>query len=463
MPATVDQRLEAAARLDLSGQDAAARAAYLAILLDAPDHAGTLNHLGALLLRTGYSRAARTAFARATLRHPGLPHGHVNLAHLLREDGEAAAARLHYAAALRLVPDLPEAHQGMGNVLFDAGDSAGAEQHWRLGYRDRVFAPWPYRGGAAAPVRVLLLASVRGGNIPAQPLLDPTVFAVTTVALEFFAVGQALPPHDVVFNAAGDADLCRPALLAAAALLAGTAAPVVNRPEAVLATGRAANAARLAAVPGVVVPRLRCWPRAALLAADAAMLLAEAGFGWPLLLRAPGFHTGRHFIRVAAPADLPGAVAALPGADLLVIEYIPPQQPDGLARKYRAMFVDGRILPLHLAISRDWKVHYFTAAMADNAAHRAEEQCYLDDMAGHLGARAMAALAAISLLLGLDYGGIDFALAADGSLVLFEANATMALVPPTAEPIWDYRRPAIAAVREATRRMLCHRAGIAGT
>ena len=30
--------------------------------------------------------------------------------------------------------------------------------------------------------------------------------------------------------------------------------------------------------------------------------------------------------------------------------------------KYRVMFIDGVCHPLHLAISRDWKVHYFTAA-----------------------------------------------------------------------------------------------------
>ena len=45
-----------------------------------------------------------------------------------------------------------------------------------------------------------------------------------------------------------------------------------------------------------------------------------------------------------------------------------------------------------------------------------------------LGPRAMAALSGIFDVLGLDYGGIDFALAADGSVVLFEANATMAIV-----------------------------------
>ena len=41
----------------------------------------------------------------------------------------------------------------------------------------------------------------------------------------------------------------------------------------------------------------------------------------------------------------------------------------------------------------------------------------------------MRALADIQATLGLDYAGIDFAVAPDGSLLLFEANATMAIIP----------------------------------
>ena len=52
------------------------------------------------------------------------------------------------------------------------------------------------------------------------------------------------------------------------------------------------------------------------------------------------------------------------------------------------MFIDGATYPLHLAISADWKVHYFTAAMAAEPAFRLEEQHFLDDMPAVLGARA---------------------------------------------------------------------------
>jgi tetratricopeptide (TPR) repeat protein len=448
MQLAAEDRLQAAAAVEAEGDTKQARQAYLAILADNPDHAGALLHLGALLFRTGYSTAARSAFARVAARHPEHPHGHVKLAHLLREDGDLAAAGRHYRAALRLVPDLAEAHQGLGNVLFDLGDTAGAEQHWTLGYRDRVFAHWPYRG-TAPPIRVLLLGSVRGGNLPAFPLLDQTVFAVTTVAMEYFSTSMALPAHDIVFNAIGDADLCRPALLAAAALLACTTAPAVNPPGPVLASGRIDNARRLAGLAGVLVPQMRLWPRAA--------LPADPEVGWPLLLRAPGFHTGRHFVRVDGPGDVAAALASLPGEEVLVIDYAGPATADGFFRKFRVMRVDGVLYPLHLAISRDWKVHYFTAAMAENADFRAEEARFLADMPAFLGADALTALASIFDVLALDYAGIDFALAPDGRVVLFEANATMAIVTPTPEPIWDYRRPAVGNVIAATVAMLRRR------
>jgi hypothetical protein len=149
----------------------------------------------------------------------------------------------------------------------------------------------------------------------------------------------------------------------------------------------------------------------------------------------------------------------MPGDLLLAIEYLDARGLDGMARKYRAMWIDGELYPVHLAISADWKVHFFTAAMAANAAHREEERRFLDDMPGVLGRRAMTALGAIGKSLGLDYAGIDFALASDGSLLVFEANATMVLNPPEPEPMWDYRRRASANVLGAARGLLTRRAG----
>jgi hypothetical protein len=45
--------------------------------------------------------------------------------------------------------------------------------------------------------------------------------------------------------------------------------------------------------------------------------------------------------------------------------------------------------------------------------------------------------------------------------LLFEANATMVMVPLSSDPKWDYRRPAFDAVFAAVRTMLMARASAA--
>ena len=149
----------------------------------------------------------------------------------------------------------------------------------------------------------------------------------------------------------------------------------------------------------------------------------------------------------------------LPGERLLTLEYLDAAGADGCSRKYRVMLIGGQAYPLHLAISSDWKVHYYSADMTARAWHREEEQRFLNGMAEVLGGTAMAALEAIGAALGLDYAGVDFALAPDGRLLLFEANATMALVPPSANPVFAYRKPAFDRAMEAVRTLLLRRAG----
>jgi hypothetical protein len=67
-------------------------------------------------------------------------------------------------------------------------------------------------------------------------------------------------------------------------------------------------------------------------------------------------------------------------------------------------------------------------------------------------------LYAIQKTLGLDYGGIDFGLNEAGDVLVFEANATMAIFPPGEDSRWDYRRPAVERVLRAVRKMLIERA-----
>jgi hypothetical protein len=64
-----------------------------------------------------------------------------------------------------------------------------------------------------------------------------------------------------------------------------------------------------------------------------------------------------NFLRVESLETLPAVLAELPGQELTVMQYLDARGPDGKTRKYRAMTIDGKLYPLHLAISDHWKIH----------------------------------------------------------------------------------------------------------
>jgi hypothetical protein len=456
-PDAIEARYERAGLLRELGAYEDAKRDYLELIRRKPGDFGVLNDFGTLVLNAGYGSAARSLFEEAVRRHPDNPMGRVNLANLLLMMEEYDLARVHFEAALRADPGHVHAHRGLGNVLANTGDADGARRHRDLGFRRDFVTALPYRG-TAAPVRVLLLVSAMGGNTPTASLLDDRVFATTVLVADYYDGKIPLPPHDIVFNGIGDADICGDSLAAAGAIVARTTRPVINDPRAVARTGRLENAERLRGIPNLIVPRTAKVARQSLTGQTAAGTVVAHGLSFPLLVRAPGFHTGRHFVRAATAEALAQAVETFPSDDAWLIEQLDPRDAQGTFRKLRAMIVAGELYPLHLAISRDWKVHYYTADMAQSADNRANEAPFLHDMANAIGTPGMTALRRIVETLGLDYGGIDFAVDARGDILFFEANATMVMVPLTADKKWDYRRAAFDNVFAAVHAMLVRRA-----
>jgi glutathione synthase/RimK-type ligase-like ATP-grasp enzyme len=432
-----------------TGDDEAARAILLEALAAVPGDPRILTDLGTLLFRTGYRSAALTVYGQAVLADPGSAVAHANLASAHFDGSDLAAARTEYEIAIALDPGYPEAHQGLSYVLERLGESERARVHRERGFRGRPIVTAPYRGDGT-PLRVLLLVSAAGGNVFTERILNDRYAEITTVVVDFADPAAPLPPHDLVFNAIGDADRVGSALHRALTFAARLRVPVLNHPAHVLATTRGAIAGRLRALPGVIAPR------AELVARDG-LESALANVRYPVLLRSPGFHTGEHFVRVRSREEALSAAASLPGAALYVIEYVDLREADGTVRKYRMIAVGGVLFPLHLAIARDWKVHYFTADMAEVPEHRDADAAFLADPELAIGAPAMRALEAITRELALDFMGIDFGLDARGNLVVFEANATMNVLPPEADPRWDYRREPVARVFAAFESLLVSR------
>jgi Flp pilus assembly protein TadD/glutathione synthase/RimK-type ligase-like ATP-grasp enzyme len=430
-----------------------ARGAYKGVLARDAIHFGALMNLGTMLYLENRKPEARILYMHATKNYPGDANAFVNLGNVLSED-DAAGARRAYERALELEPTHPTACFGLALLLESQGDAAAAKTYRQRAFAEPIVRTAPYHG-TGTPLRLLVLLAAHGGNIVTTLLLDDRQTEATSLVADSYRDGMTLPPHDLIFNAIADADRGDDTLAIAERIIAASGAPVLNRPAAVLQTRRD-RVGRLNAIPGVTAPQTELLPRAEI-AVDS---LRARGFSFPLLLRSPGFHMGEHFALVAESGDLARVLATLPGDQIYAIAYLDASRPDGSVRKYRALFIDGAVYPVHLAISNTWKIHYFSADMRNNDVNRAEELAYLTDMAAYLGPKAMTALTGIAAQLDLDYGGIDFGIGPDGNVLVFEANPVMAVYFPDEDERFAYRRSAIVRIVDAVRAMFSRKAAL---
>lgn len=359
---------------------------------------------------------------------------HANLGAVLARLERVEEACLHLRAALAITPDLVAAHRNLAALLAGTAPEA-AREHRDAAYRAR---PVLVRAAVRPRRRVLVLAAADAGNVPLRHLLPAGENTVVEWYVEYATRSDTPPGCDVAFNAMGDPDLAPPLPAPVRDWLAARGMRLLNPPEAVARTRRDRLPALLAGIEGIAVPRVLRH-----LAAEGPVVaaVARAGLAFPLLARPFASHGGEGVRRVTG-------TPALAQADGYLTEFADYAGADGWFRKYRAIFVAGEVYPYHLAISRRWLVHYWTAGMDTDAARRVEEQQFLADPEAALGTPAWRALAAIGRRLGLDYGGIDFSVLPDGRLLVFEANAPM-LVHPEHAAMFSYRNEAVARIRDA--------------
>ena len=304
----------------------------------------------------------------------------------------------------------------------------------------------------AEPSRSLLRLAAPGdfqANLPIEMLLDHTTLLHTffiadpdSVIADPDRYAAAVPHVDAVLVGIAEDRRHAKHFRAADALGHRIGRPIINDAARIRSMSRDGAATLLAGIDDAIVPRP--WPvtRAALAAGDVPAL--------PFLIRPSASHAGHGLGRVTTPAELTAYVGTLPPGETMffVTPFIETRGPDGLYRKYRAVFVSGEPYPVHMAIHREWAVWYYNAGMEHHPERRAEEARFLADPSDVIGARASAALSAIGRTLGLDYVGLDFGVAPDGRLVVFEVETGMVvhdqdpvdLFPSKKQAIWRIRR-----------------------
>lgn len=235
----------------------------------------------------------------------------------------------------------------------------------------------------------------------------------------------------MIVNLVTDPDLHPRILAVSKTMLKGFRGRILNPPDAVLGNTRDAVASKLQGIADLTMPVTIRLPRDQE-AVPAAV--GEAGIRFPAMFREIGTHSGRSLHLVET---LDQVLATMkPGKDYYLTQFVDTRGVDGLFRKVRAFCFGRNWIVRHQLVCDHWKVHSVNGNdfMATRPHLMAEEVEVVTAGVEGLPARIQVALEQARRKLGLDFFGIDFAIGTDGGLVVFEANATMNLLPVSTGP-----------------------------
>jgi tetratricopeptide (TPR) repeat protein len=394
-------------------------------------------------------------------------------------------ARLLLTELLDERPQDAKLHHQLGKVYFELNEPTSAIEcfrqavvldsndadsiYWIGGIRQRLgdidaaqaayaqaarIQPLIRRPAAKSPAdfRVLALFAPFAGNLPTEYLFRDAAYDTDTLAL--FSAGEFKTEWlkadvQVVVNLVSDADQAGLLLPLIADLVDRLGRPTVNHPRKIERTTRDAVAVLLDGIPGCRVPKILRQKAGTGLASTA----VQAALSSPsaILVRPAGTHGGDDFEKIE-DKELESLLAHTPDSDRYLIEYLDYRSTDGYFRKYRFIFVDQQILPYHLAIAADWKVHHDNTDMGDHPWMQQEEETFLRDSGAVFNAGHDRVLREIQQRIGLDYFGIDCALDRSGNLVVFEVNASMLVHDHNEE--FPYKAPYVLRIKTAFDNML---------
>lgn len=451
--------LDAAFAHHQAGRIAEAEALYReAIDTDASQWGACLN-LTKILMLSGRVEQAQRWLGWRLEHQPDDVVAHRQLGFAYASEERLALALVHFQRVIELDPRDAGAHEIIAHLLKGFGKPDEARVNFDRSAALRAPVQVGYAMGGVPEFRVLMLFAPGAGNTPYQYLLNVVAYNVhvlSVVADVEYDIDALRGSSDVVFNLVADVDTAGPLLAQTGALLAQLGKPVVNDPRVIAKTDRQSIAAYCRDIDDCVAPLAQRYTadeiRMAVFGAP------PSPFVFPLLVRRAGTHGGEDFEKVESDAALREFVDRTQATHYYVTQYVDYCSPDGYFRKYRFMFVDGEILPYHLAIDDQWKIHHATTDMVHHAWMQNEERDFLVDPRTVFGDRQYATLRAIHDTIGLDYWGIDCALDRDGRIVVFEANATM-LVHTRYEG-FPYKNIAVARIKRAFDAMLERRAVI---
>jgi hypothetical protein len=368
--------------------------------------------------------------------------------------GELESLRALAYDLLRRDPAARAAHLRLYEVEQMLGQPQAAIAHLRMALRSSRVVTLPAK---RQPAKLTVLAITRVAPWEANTPLELIVDDETTTLHRYYIddddaqlLSEERPAYDVLMNTIAESERARPALARAQAFAQREGVQPINRPEVVAQAGRSEIAHRFAGSATVVAPAVQRVDAAALRALD---IVA------PLIVRPVGSQAGFALARIGDAEEMRAYLDEHVHDAYFLMPFVDYRSDDGFYRKYRIMFVAGTPYACHLAISPRWMIHYYNAAMAEHQWMRDEEARFIDNMEPVLAGRPADALREIAASVPLEYFGIDCAIARDGRLLLFEADAAM-LVHGTDPPdLYPYKRAGFERIKCALTALLEQRRG----
>jgi hypothetical protein len=306
-------------------------------------------------------------------------------------------------------------------------------------------------------LRVLALAAATdmGSNTPIEFLLEESgVELMVLYVVAAAGLPARLPDHDVAIVIASDSEDCRDALRMIDQAAPRWPRPLLNPPRLICNLDRDKLYHLLSGIDGLEIPATISTTRAQLLQ-PAASVEAVAGIAvFPLIVRPRGSHAGAGLAKIDDGEAMAHYLDQRQEEEFFVSRFVDYSSDDGLFRKYRVVFVEGKPYACHMAIADRWDIWYLNAGMSGNAGKRLEEETFMRTFDIGFARRHHAALAGMAGRIGLDYFLVDCAETKGGSLLIFEADNTAVVHNMDSPEVFPYKPPQMRKIFDAFEAML---------
>jgi hypothetical protein len=313
-------------------------------------------------------------------------------------------------------------------------------------------------------LRVLALAAATdmGGNTPIEFLLQDSAIEVATLYVTpAVDLSKSLPEHDIAIVIASDSEECRDALGKIDRAMARWPKPLLNPPHLVGNLDRDKLYHLLDGIEGLVIPSTVGVTREQLVDVSRSVVALNdlaSDITFPVIVRPRGSHAGVGLAKISDVVALARYLGERHEQEFFISRFVDYSGSDGLFRKARIAFVDGKPYACHLAVADQWNIWYLNAGMSESVEKRLEEEMFMRDFDVAFGRRHAAALNAIADRVGLDYFLLDCAETKDGSLLVFEIDNSAVVHDMDPPDVFPYKVPQARKIFAAFAAMISSRA-----